>query len=167
LERARREPGTEFFAIEPSHPALVESASRARRERLQNLHYLLGSYEFLPGPLAGVATCVSVLFPWGSLLKAIAGGEVSSLANLAALCRPGASIEFVTAIDPAADAGELARLGMTGFSAEAVIDAWRSAGFTRVTCERLGADHPYQTTWWRKIRQRTERAPVVIRARAR
>jgi len=107
-----------------------------------------------------------VLFPWGSLLKAVAGGEPASLCNLQALCKPGADVEVVTAIDAVADAGELARLGMHGFDIEQMREAWQAAGFCDVETAALPADHSYQTTWWRRIRQRQGRTAIRLSARA-
>ena len=116
--------------------------------------------------LAGVAASVSVLFPWGSLLRAMAGGDSQALRNLAALCAPGATVELVTAIDAEADAGELKRLGISRFSPERMASAWRDAGFRGVDLATLPPDHAYQTTWWRKIRQRESRTAVRLGATA-
>ena len=113
-----------------------------------------------------MADSVSVLFPWGSLLRAVAGGDPAELANLRSVCTPGAEIEVVTALDAMADSGELARLGMAEFSFERMAAAWRAAGFEDVAVCELPADHAYQTTWWRKIRQRSERRPMRLRAKA-
>ena len=109
---------------------------------------------------------MSILFPWGSLLQAVLRPEPRFLNALAELCRGGASLDVVTAVHPEADASELARLGLTGCTLEVAADGWRRAGFTAVRVEPLPAEHPYQTTWWRKIRQREGRVAVRLHARA-
>jgi hypothetical protein len=106
------------------------------------------------------------LFPWGSLLRAVVAPERDQLARISRLCAPGARIEVVTAIEPAADAGELRRLGLEGLSLEAIAQGWCGAGFRDVALAALDNDHPYQTTWWRKIRQRNGRTAVLLSARA-
>ena len=78
------------------------------------------------------------------------------LARLRATCAEGARIEVVTAVHPEADASELARLGLAGCTLQAALAEWRCAGF-EACVEPLPPDHDYQTTWWRKIRQREGR----------
>ncbi len=106
------------------------------------------------------------MFPWGSLLRAVVAPERDQLARISRLCAPGARIEVVTAIEPAADAGELRRLGLEGLSLEATAQGWCDAGFRDVALAALDNDHPYQTTWWRKIRQRNGRTAVLLSAPA-
>ncbi len=48
-----------------------------------------------PGELAGLADRLTVLFPWGSLLAAVSGGDPTGLAALRGLCRPGAEVRFL------------------------------------------------------------------------
>jgi len=45
--------------------------------------------------LAALADRLTVLFPWGSLLDAVALPEPASLARLRALCKPGAEVRIV------------------------------------------------------------------------
>lgn len=129
-----------------------------------NLLFVLGSWQDLPGELAGVATSLTVLFPWGSLLQAVATADGGFVRALQATVAPGAEIEFVTAIARAADAGELRRLGLESFSPEAMADAWRARGCT-VEQRELPAGHAYQTSWWRRIRHRTGRVATLTRVR--
>jgi hypothetical protein len=110
----------------------------------------------LPGPLAGCASSISILFPWGSLLQAVLRPDPAFLVSLRATCAETVRIEVVTAVHEEADASELARLGLVGCSLETAADGWRSAGF-EVAVEPLAPEHQYQTTWWRKIRQREGR----------
>jgi 16S rRNA (adenine(1408)-N(1))-methyltransferase len=161
LERAACDPATLFVGIDPNHAGLIESSRRAAK--LPNALFVLGSLDELPEPFAGTASSLTVLFPWGSLLQAVASGDEGGLRKLAACCRPGATIEVVTAIDAAADAGELARLGLSGFEPDAMLAAWGCAGFD-AALEVLPSAHPYQTTWWRKIRRRPARVASRLRA---
>ncbi len=41
-----------------------------------------------------------MLFPWGSLLRAVAFAEPAPLARLRAICRPGAEVRFVFELGP-------------------------------------------------------------------
>jgi hypothetical protein len=163
--RARREPGTLFIGVEPDHASLIEASRTAMRRASpgeSNLIFVLGAWQDLPGQLAGLASSVSVLFPWGSLLQAVATADNGFVQALQATAAPAADIEFVTAIQPDADAGELRRLGLGPFSPAALADAWRAHGYA-VEQHELPADHAYQTSWWRRIRHRPGRVATLTR----
>lgn len=134
---------------------------RAARQE-PNLLFVLGSWQDLPGELLGVASSVSVLFPWGTLLQAAATSDPVFVAALRAVSQPGATVEVVTAIDPATDASELRRLGLDGLNPGEIATAWRRHGFEAASIE-LPDDHPYQTSWWRRIRNRPGRAATLTR----
>lgn len=163
--RARNDAGTLFIGVEPNHAALID-ASRAAMHRFapadSNLLFVLGSWQNLPGELAGMASSVSVLFPWGSLLHAVATADEGFVRALEATALPGADLELVTAVEGAADAGELRRLGLEASAPVAMAEAWRAAGCTVEQLE-LPADHGYQTTWWRRIRHGRGRTATLTR----
>jgi hypothetical protein len=48
-----------------------------------------------PGELAGIADRLTVLFPWGSLLAAVAGRDRAGLTKLRGTCRAGAAVRFL------------------------------------------------------------------------
>ncbi len=129
--------------------------------RTNNLLFGLAAWESLPGPIPAAATSVSILFPWGSLLRAVVDADPALVAGLRGIAARGAKLEIVTAIEPATDASELRRLDLTGFSAERMAAAWRDHGF-RAALRPLRPDHAYQTTWWRRIRRRPGREPVLL-----
>lgn len=134
---------------------------RAARQEA-NLLFVLGSWQDLPGELRSVASTASVLFPWGSLLHAAATADPAFVAALLAVSQPGATSELVTAIEPATDAAELRRLGIDGLNAGDIATAWRRHGFEAASIA-LPADHPYQTSWWRRIRNRPGRLATLTR----
>lgn len=161
---ARRQRETLFIGVDPNHAALIGVAraalNAARAE--SNLLFVLGSWQDLPGELAGVASRISVLFPWGSLLQAAATADGAFATALGALSTGATSVEIVTAIEPSTDSGELRRLQLESFSPPAMAEALRGRGFT-VAQTQLGPDHEYQTSWWRRIRHRPGRVATVTR----
>ena len=46
-----------------------------------------------------MADSLTVLFPWGSLLRALAGPEHAGLLRLRAMCKPGAEVRFLFELD--------------------------------------------------------------------
>jgi hypothetical protein len=150
-----------FAGIDPNHAGLIESSRRAAK--VPNVKYVLGGWEDLPGPFAGRAERITVVFPWGSLLRAAMLCEPGFAERVRTTLEQGGELAVVTAIDSDADAGELARLGLEGSSAESQAERWQAAGFD-VCLDSLPADHAYQTTWWRKTRQRPGRVPMLMTA---
>jgi hypothetical protein len=76
---------------------------------------------------------------------------------VASLGKPGAVLDIVTAIDPMADASQLASLAISDFSVHKMNERWTGGPFETNNFEQLPRDHQFQTTWWRKIRQRETR----------
>lgn len=166
-ELARREPDLKVVGIDPNHAGLIEVSRKAnaaaKKGGLPNALFVLGSAEDLPGAFEGRATSVSVLFPWGSLLRAAALPERAFIERVAQLCAPGAKLEVVYSFD-ARDAGELARLGLGTNPAEAVADGYATGGFAVQAAERLDAAQirEYPTTWARKLAMGSERVAVRL-----
>lgn len=167
MERAKREPACAFIGIDPNHAALIEPSRKAagplKKGGLPNVRFLLGSAETLPGPLAGRATSVSILFPWGSLLRAATLPDPAFVEAVCALCQPGASIELVWSFD-ARDASELERLGIAGHEAVATVAGWKAAGFAVGAVERVDAAgiKTFPTTWARKLSAGSDRVATRV-----
>ena len=81
-----------------------------------NALFIQASVEDLPTELDGVADEVHVHFPWGSLLKAVANGELNVLQGIRRICAVDALLEIVIGIDPERDATEIERLGLEQLS---------------------------------------------------
>lgn len=166
-ERARRDPGLTVVGIDPNHAGLIEVSRKAdgpvKKGGLPNALFVLGSAEDLPGVFEGRATSVSVLFPWGSLLRAAALPEPAFVARLGALCAPGAAVEVVYSFD-VRDAGELDRLGLGQSNPDTVAEGYAGGGFVVRSVEELDAGRirEYPTTWARKLSAGSERVGVRL-----
>jgi hypothetical protein len=100
--------------------------------------------EAAPAELAGFAGALTVLLPWGSLLTAVATGDVS---RLAALCRPAATVRIVFGYGPI-DATGLPALE----SVDELLERYAAAGMA-MTARRLDLDEvrALGTTWAKKL----------------
>jgi len=98
LHTARCEPGTLAIGIDPDVASMRRAAGTAARGRLTNALFVVASVEALPEDLEGVADHVSILFPWGSLLRGIVAGAPGTLDAIAALLRPGAEVTAMWSI---------------------------------------------------------------------
>jgi len=109
---------------------------------------------------------VHVHFPWGSLLRAVAAGEVEVLRNLRRICASEALLEVVIGLDPERDQSEIERLGIAPLTLEFIDNVLRpnyaAAGFQIV--ERgiiAAADWPRLNTSWARRLQGNERRSIT------
>jgi len=85
--------------------AIADNLRDASRRAARNIVFARLSLENAPAEIAGLAHTLTVLFPWGSLLRAVAHAEREALQRLRALCKPGAEVFFV--FGPSSDARAL------------------------------------------------------------
>lgn len=119
---------------------------------MPNALFAQASVEALPETLAGLAARLTILLPWGSLLRAVLEPDPAILAGVRALCLPGASLEVVV--------GET--LG------DEVLPAYREAGFVGAV-EPLTAAQVKQlgTSWGSRLAFGRPRPFHRLRAAAR
>ena len=134
--------------------------------------FLQAAVEELPGELNGIASEVTVQFPWGSLLRAVAGADEGVLSNLRRVCLPGAQLSLILALDPERDHFEWKRLGLAEISLdclETVLAAkYRSAGFSILQAEELSATDlsRLHSSWARRLQRSSSRSFIRIVAEA-
>ena len=120
LAAAAREPAILAVGIDASAAAMAEASRRAarpaRKGGLENARFVLAAAEALPSEFTGSASLVTVLFPWGSLLRGCLGLDDAVAGGLARLVRTGGVLELLLA--PA----ERDRLAGLPISHDAIID---------------------------------------------
>jgi len=85
---------------------MAESSRRGaapeRKGGLANALFVVAAAERLPPELAGIAAEVSILFPWGSLLRgALALDDAGdAAAGIAGLVAPGGRVRAIVSVDP-------------------------------------------------------------------
>ncbi len=102
LERARREPRSLVIGLDANAAAMGEVSRRAAaspsRGGVPNALFGVTAAEQPPCELIGRADEVSVLFPWGSLLRGALALDEAAARGLAALVRPGGRIVVTTSV---------------------------------------------------------------------
>jgi 16S rRNA (adenine(1408)-N(1))-methyltransferase len=88
---SKLEPDVLFVGID----AIADNLRDASRRAGSNALFGRLALEDAPGDLAGFADRLTVLFPWGSLLRAVTAAEPDALARLSALCKPDAEVRFL------------------------------------------------------------------------
>jgi 16S rRNA (adenine(1408)-N(1))-methyltransferase len=131
---ARSHPDVLVIGLDANGAGLRDASRRVAqkpaRGGLPNALFGRLALEQAPGELAGLAAALTILFPWGSLLRAVALPEPEALARLGALCGPGASVRIVFGYDPAADAVAGLSLSEDELDPRGLERRYRAAGFS-------------------------------------
>ncbi|MBI3748559.1 MAG: hypothetical protein HY262_06915 [Chloroflexi bacterium] len=169
LARAAAEPCAFVIGIDANAAAMAESSRRAARgrgaRRLTNTWFGVESAEALPGPLADVASTVTVVMPWGSLLRGVLGLEAAVLVGIASIVAPAGRVEILASVTP-----KDAFVGLASLDgdAEAVIaGAWAVVGFELVSMRPATAGdlQAARSSWARRLGDRTAWRIELVRRR--
>lgn len=101
LATAAAEPTTLAIGLDANAAAMAETSRRAagpaRKGGLANALFVLAAAEAPPEELRALAARVTVLFPWGSLLRGCFGEDASVAEGIAGLLAPDGTLELLLA----------------------------------------------------------------------
>ena len=135
------------------------AAARPDRGGLPNITFLAEGVERLPEAFDGLADGVTVLFPWGSLLRGALGVDPAVSASIARLVAPEGRLEIVLSIVER----DRATVGGSGPFGSADVDAltrtFASLGLATSEPCRLtsGEIRATGSSWARRLRSDPER----------
>ena len=141
---------------------MAESSRRAagpsRKGGLPNALYVAAAAERLPPELTAIAAEVSILFPWGSLLRGALAldNACDAAAGIAALVAPGGRVRAIVSIDPRD------RLGLpplSGADGNALARRWGHHGLELAAYEPATSGEAAATgsSWGRRLGAGRER----------
>jgi 16S rRNA (adenine(1408)-N(1))-methyltransferase len=175
-QSARRNPKKFYIGIDPNVRPLEKISEKIYRKPAKggapNVLFIQASVEDLPAELEGVADELHVHFPWGSLLRAVATGDVAVLGNLRRVCAPGALLEVVLGLDPLRDQSEIERLGLLPLTLDYIdrvlVQRYLTAGFEITERGVLPASEwpEFETSWAKRLQQNEQRPITYVVARA-
>ena len=173
---AQKNPQKFYIGIDANARPLEKVSEKIHRKPskggLPNVLFVQSSVEDLPSELDGVADEVHVHFPWGSLLGAVATGDMVVLGNLRRVCVHGAWLEVIIGIDPERDRAEMERLGLPSPSISYVDSVlarmYREAGFEVIERGVLTESEwgTVETSWAKRLRGNVNRSVFYIIAQA-
>ncbi|MBD0371553.1 MAG: methyltransferase domain-containing protein [Pyrinomonadaceae bacterium] len=175
-QSARENPKKFYIGVDANPRPLEKLSEKIHRKPakggLPNVLFLQAAVEDLPQELNGVADEVHIHFPWGSLLQAVANGDITTLQNIRRICAPQALLEVVLGLDPERDRTEIKRLQIPLPTIEHIDSTlaplYRSTGFE--ICERGTIPPPdwprLHTSWAKRLKGNTNRALLYLIARA-
>jgi 16S rRNA (adenine(1408)-N(1))-methyltransferase len=128
--------------------ACRENLRLASRGAPRNALFIIANALTLPCELHGLATRMTINFPWGSLLAALRDGDPAFFDRLVALARPGATLEIRLNQGALVEAGGPREAGVMRI--ERRLREW---GFRNGQSRMLDADalRRYPTTWARRL----------------
>jgi 16S rRNA (adenine(1408)-N(1))-methyltransferase len=142
--------------------ACRENLRKASRKAPDNALYVFANALALPKELGGMASKVTINFPWGSLLTGLLDGEPTLLEGLLAISRPGAALEV------GLNGGALAEAGYTLESGGARIRRVLRQGGFEVAGDPLRLDarelRRCPTTWAKRLAYGRDPRAVCLRA---
>jgi len=136
---------------------------------LANALFVHAGVEALPEELTHLATGITILLPWGSLLKAVALPEIALLKNIARLCQKNATLRVILGYQNSAEQKVIEQLGLPILTPDylntTLRNAYSEAGFS-IQWRYLNqvALKTLQTTWAKKLAYGKERQFVEILA---
>jgi 16S rRNA (adenine(1408)-N(1))-methyltransferase len=174
LREARARPDALVVGIEALEDAMRESVSRAARKPARggvaNARFVVADATAPPAELAGRASLVTVNYPWGSLLRAVAVPEARPLSAIVGLLRPGGRLVALLNLSATDDPEYAAKLELPSLDEDHIesrlVPGWRDAGLVDVSWRELapGEDPPHRTSWGQRLVRGSARETLIVKA---
>ncbi len=108
------------------------------------------------------------MFPWGSLLAAVAGASEAALANIRRVCKTNARLTVVIGLDAVKDRTEIERLELPEAveATPALGSYYTRAGFRLIEVEKMptGDAAKFRTSWAKRLAQNPNRQIIRLTA---
>lgn len=171
--QARARPGTLCVGVDPAADSLKKNAGRIGRKPsrggVDNLLLIVADLEHLPAFLEGTASELSVFYPWGTLMRAVAEPSPEGLRALRRLLKPGGRFTVLLNMQVFEDETYRQRSELPTLSPEDVDarlrPAWQAEGLSIEHLELLGPRQvPIRTTWGQRLTRGSGRNTLHLRA---
>ncbi|MFH1899403.1 MAG: class I SAM-dependent methyltransferase [Patescibacteria group bacterium] len=149
---------TFFIGVDPAEKQLEIYSKKAAKEKVQNLIYVVSSFEMLPSELRETADKIYVSFPWGTLLENIVKPTKGGLDKLLELLKEKGELEIILGYAQELEPSETKRLNLPpihlGLINDIIVPAFEDRSFHakefyEMSKEQLGG---VETTWAKKLR---------------
>lgn len=170
LRQARADRACLCVGIDANADAMRESARRAAakpaRGGMPNAIYIVSSLEALPDDLAGIATRLTIQYPWGSLLRILIEPDRTLLEKIARLAVAGAPFTVLINLSVFDDPGYAARLDMPPLDEsrfrERLMPTWAELGLVveSVATQRESAEA--SSSWGKRLIKGSGRTVLAI-----
>ena len=154
---AKQGPQTFFIGIDPNQKQLELHSKKARKDKLRNILFVLGSVEHLPSDLDGIADVLHIILPWGTLLQIIASPNENSLKEIISLTKAGGKMKIVLGYAQELEPIETARLALEeldeGYISERIVPSFERLGMRLTSLRKITSEElkNFETTWSKKL----------------
>ncbi len=152
-------PDTLFIGIEPASKQVEIYSRKVARKKLENILFVVGSFELLPKELYGCADKLYIILPWGTLLKAVAEPTDENVTTLKSLLKPIAEIEIIFGYDSELEPTQTSRLQLNEIDENKIIHKFEAEGFKLAQSSMLSSTEikKLESTWGKRIGTTSER----------
>jgi len=166
---ARAHPAWFCVSVDANADGMAERSYRAGRKAsrggITNVRFIRAAVERLPAALDGLADEITVLYPWGSLLKAVIRPHPELIGCIARLGKPGAllrvRINASAMSDGAIGAGLDTHMPTDGEMIARLLPAYAGAGI-RIIARRADDPDEVQTSWGRRLHHGDARPVIAL-----
>lgn len=121
---ARQNPEKYFIGLDSNAENMQLYSQKAckplQKGGCSNLLFTIANADMLPEELNGLVSDITVLFPWGSLLKAVATTDEQFLAGLKRISAPGARFKALFSLEPTIEKKVMESFGLPSLSSESL-----------------------------------------------
>jgi hypothetical protein len=152
--------------------SFAQKATKSKNKGgLENILYVVAAAEALPQELNGLISEVTILFPWGSLLKAVASADERFLENLRQVMVKNASLRIVFSLEDKIEKKVMENLGLSSISKESLDKlclAYARLGFA-MKWRFIAQDElkSFESTWAKRLAYGRPRPCVELRGKLR
>jgi 16S rRNA (adenine(1408)-N(1))-methyltransferase len=160
-EMARIDPKTFYIGIDADRNGLTEysrrTAKKPEKGGARNVLYVIANIESLPEDVRGIADEVTVILPWGSLLRGVVNSDPKYLEGIRLVGKEGAGVRIHLNYDAKYEPVEMERKGLPdltdGFIDGTLVPAYSSHGI-RINSYRFMDNEEARalpSTWARRL----------------
>lgn len=173
IDQARQFPQKFCIGVDAAADSMRQNSKKTiikpERGGVSNVLFVCASVEALPLELQGIASEITINYPWGSLLQALVLPDFEVLKAITRLALPGASLTILINISVFENKEYCYKLGLPELTLEraksSLASRYRDAGIEVQTIAVLDEGIPYRTTWGQKLTQGSgDRKTLLIEA---
>lgn len=171
INQARKNPNTLFIGVDSNAENLIANSRKTvifkEKCGLNNALFVHASLEALPLELFDLASSITILLPWGSLLKAVAKPDIELLKKIKNLGRANSNIRIVFGYDSKTEQNQIEELclpELTKDQLNKLIIQYFQAGFSSLQWRLLSQSElkTIASTWAKKLSYGKKREFIEI-----
>lgn len=143
-----------YIGIDPNQKQLETYSKKANKNKVENCIFIIGSIEIPIPELYKSADEISIIFPWGTLLKAIATRETHLLKNIRDMLKDHGKLVIIFGYEKDFEPTEYERLALTEVNPEEIrSELSKFFSNSNVTLDLINTKEmkEIESTWGKKL----------------